>query len=605
MDMKRICSIVLMAVMLLNIVQVGSFIAAEAAEAPGYPVLPWDGQSDYVVYQNNDTGGIELALIHSDMEYSLMLERTEQLGGRSKDIGSNLTESTEAVPIIERPRLYFSTETFEKENNGSFVQTNVSEFYLSRWILEEGSWISNGEEMASTICENTGDVLGTNLPVIEVFRQKPYYYNFKHQVYDGREYYHRYYDYSGDKAIQKIEFSADGINYETRIELPVDDDYPIRQVVYGNGVYILEADDTMGVDNWPEWRRGGGYNNRRIYTYGEDNELKHITELSTVRLCTGFVDGYFYFTDKEYLDIPYEIRFSGNFYEQTIDRYYKSVDGIDYIEISEEEYKAAEERIDKQNDQTVGGYSPISVRTTMKDPIQFLLREENGDERYRIVYERPGSGFSANVTGSRDFVTVLFADDENGEEAKNKYLTLDGVYGIPLPYYDYSVTFRWSANSIWTTESDIYIYIYDLSSYFRISKKYLDELPIVRLNNTVLGFSTPPVMEEDRMLVPMRFLFEQMGAEVNWDENTQTATATVPLSADAQLRTFGAETAKSVTFAIDNTTATVNGSTAEMDVPARLVNDKTMVPLRFLSENLGCTVDWDEATNTAIITTNN
>lgn len=127
----------------------------------------------------------------------------------------------------------------------------------------------------------------------------------------------------------------------------------------------------------------------------------------------------------------------------------------------------------------------------------------------------------------------------------------------------------------------------------------------VQLNNRILGFSTPPVMEEDRMLVPMRFLFEQMGAEVNWDENTQTATATVPVSADAQLRTFGAETAKSVTFAIDNTMATVNGSTAEMDVPARLVNDKTMVPLRFLSENLGCTVDWDEATNTAIITTNN
>ena len=597
--MKRICSIVLMAVMLLNIVQMGSFIAAEAAETPEYPALPWDGQSDYVVYQNNDTGGIELALIHSDMEYSLMLERAEQLGGRSKDIYPDLPVATEDVPIIERPRLYFSTETFEKENNESFVQTNVSEFYLSRWILEEGSWISNGEAMASTICENTGDVLETNLPVIEVFCRKPCY-RFGELVYDGREYYNIYYDYSGDKSIKKIEFSADGINYETRIELPEDNHFPIRQVVYGNGVYIVESDDTMGVDNWPEWRRGGGYNNHRIYTYGEDNELKHITELSTVRLCTGFVDGYFYFTDKEYQDIPYEIRFSGNLYGQTIDRYYKSVDGIDYIEISEEEYKAAEDRIDKRNDRTVGGYSPISVQPipiNEENPIQFLLREENGDERYRIVYERPGSGFSTNYAESREFVTVLFADDANGEGTKQKYVTLDGVYGIPLPYYKY-----WD---LWTTETDIYIYIYDLSSYFRISKKYLDELPIVRLNNTVLGFSTPPVMEEDRMLVPMRFLFEQMGAEVKWDENTQTATATVPVSADAQLRTFGAETAKSVTFAIDNTTATVNGATAEMDVPARLVNDKTMVPLRFLSENLGCTVDWDEATNTAIITTNN
>lgn len=40
-----------------------------------------------------------------------------------------------------------------------------------------------------------------------------------------------------------------------------------------------------------------------------------------------------------------------------------------------------------------------------------------------------------------------------------------------------------------------------------------------------------------------------------------------------------------------------------MDVPARLVDGKTMVPLRFLSENLGYNVEWDENTNTAIVTT--
>jgi hypothetical protein len=40
-----------------------------------------------------------------------------------------------------------------------------------------------------------------------------------------------------------------------------------------------------------------------------------------------------------------------------------------------------------------------------------------------------------------------------------------------------------------------------------------------------------------------------------------------------------------------------------MDVPARLINDKTMVPLRFLSENLGYNVQWDEAANMVTITT--
>ena len=101
----------------------------------------------------------------------------------------------------------------------------------------------------------------------------------------------------------------------------------------------------------------------------------------------------------------------------------------------------------------------------------------------------------------------------------------------------------------------------------------------------------------------MRFLFEQMGADVNWNDSTQTATATVPLSTEQQMMTFSSNTENSVTFSIDNTNATVNGEAATMDVPARLINDQTFVPLRFLSENLGYDVQWDEANNTAIITT--
>jgi len=46
----------------------------------------------------------------------------------------------------------------------------------------------------------------------------------------------------------------------------------------------------------------------------------------------------------------------------------------------------------------------------------------------------------------------------------------------------------------------------------------------------------------------------------------------------------------------------VNGLSVAMDVPPRLINSRTMIPLRFLSENLGYNVEWDEETNTAIIT---
>ena len=95
----------------------------------------------------------------------------------------------------------------------------------------------------------------------------------------------------------------------------------------------------------------------------------------------------------------------------------------------------------------------------------------------------------------------------------------------------------------------------------------------VEVNKEVLGFDTPPILEDDRVLVPMRFLFQKMGAEVEWQEATQTATATL--------------NDEEVSFSIDNNTAKVNGIAESMDVPARMSNDRTMVPLRFLSENLG------------------
>ena len=118
----------------------------------------------------------------------------------------------------------------------------------------------------------------------------------------------------------------------------------------------------------------------------------------------------------------------------------------------------------------------------------------------------------------------------------------------------------------------------------------LDEMknsPYVVLNNKILGFDVPPVIEDGSTLVPMRFLFEQMGADVEWDGKTKTATATLG--------------DKEITFSIDNVNARINNKPAKMDVPARLVNGKTMVPLRFLSENMGYDVDWDADSRTAIV----
>ncbi len=101
------------------------------------------------------------------------------------------------------------------------------------------------------------------------------------------------------------------------------------------------------------------------------------------------------------------------------------------------------------------------------------------------------------------------------------------------------------------------------------------------------SFDQMPVMVNDRVLVPMRGIFEALGAEVSWDDATQTAS--------------GVKDGKTVSLAIGSTNATVNGAAVTLDVPAQLVNDRTMVPVRFISESLGTQVEWDDANQTVIV----
>ncbi len=111
--------------------------------------------------------------------------------------------------------------------------------------------------------------------------------------------------------------------------------------------------------------------------------------------------------------------------------------------------------------------------------------------------------------------------------------------------------------------------------------------PRVVLDGRALNFDVPPVVQDGRTLVPMRAVFEALGAQVGWDEATRTVTAA---KGGTEIKlTLGGMAFK-------------NGSPVGLDVPARLVNGRTMVPLRFVSEALGCQVAWDGATRTVAIT---
>jgi len=94
------------------------------------------------------------------------------------------------------------------------------------------------------------------------------------------------------------------------------------------------------------------------------------------------------------------------------------------------------------------------------------------------------------------------------------------------------------------------------------------------INNTTRFIDVSPTIVDDRALLPIRFVAEALGATVAWNE--QTATATI---------------------ALGNETISLTIDCPEMDVPAQIIGDRTMVPIRFVAEALGVIVNWDEETS--------
>ncbi len=111
----------------------------------------------------------------------------------------------------------------------------------------------------------------------------------------------------------------------------------------------------------------------------------------------------------------------------------------------------------------------------------------------------------------------------------------------------------------------------------------------VFLDGKKIKFDQIPVIDEGRTLVPLRAIFEAIGAEVEWDGETKTITA-----ADGE---------NDIKLVIDKSEATVNGETVTLDVPAKLVNGRTMVPARFIADSFGVTTDWDGEMKQVILTT--
>ncbi len=112
----------------------------------------------------------------------------------------------------------------------------------------------------------------------------------------------------------------------------------------------------------------------------------------------------------------------------------------------------------------------------------------------------------------------------------------------------------------------------------------------IKLNNKFLHFDQKPVIEKGTTLVPFRAILEELGASVEWNEKNRTITCR--------------KKSIKVIMKIGSKEMLVNSKKVILDVEPKIINNRTLIPLRAVSQAFDAEVEWNPDTYTAEINTN-
>ncbi len=143
---------------------------------------------------------------------------------------------------------------------------------------------------------------------------------------------------------------------------------------------------------------------------------------------------------------------------------------------------------------------------------------------------------------------------------------------------------KWLDNGL-SPEEIVDRYSPSLKEFKEQREKYLiddyDANIMVRVFNSPIKFDSSPYIDDnDRLMVPLRAITESLGASVSWDKDSRMVTVI--------------KDNDEVNFMIGISTAYVNGEAFEMDTTPVIRNERTMLPVRYVSEYIGADVDWNE-----------
>ena len=203
--------------------------------------------------------------------------------------------------------------------------------------------------------------------------------------------------------------------------------------------------------------------------------------------------------------------------------------------------------------------------------------------------KKDGSFESWGTETSESIVQVIVAkcalgiDPSKNVEALMRYYVKDGGFEHQLG----------QGSNLLATEQGLYA----LAAYRLLitENRGLYDFPVLQngicvlIDGKQIEFDQPPVNIEGRVLVPVRGIFEAFGATVSWDPNKR--------------QVKGSYDNNTIILSIDDTKAYINGTQYILDVPAKIVGGRTMVPVRFISESLSANVSWSQKDQSVLIET--
>lgn len=116
-------------------------------------------------------------------------------------------------------------------------------------------------------------------------------------------------------------------------------------------------------------------------------------------------------------------------------------------------------------------------------------------------------------------------------------------------------------------------------TYDGVEHEYSADPITLVINGKIIESKVPPIIIDSRTLVPARAVFEELGATVSWVEETQK----IFISLEENL----------ILLTVNSNEANINGEIKTIEVPPKIVNDSTMIPLRFVAEALNFDIAWN------------